>query len=208
MSIRALASLVRLLAQGHGKAFSIPTHLTWHERIRLYETAMDIGTGQAIVEIGSYLGASSSFLAAAMKESGGRLYCVDTWQNQGMSEGPRDTYAAFLANTAVFRETIVPLRMRSEEAAGQVPDGIALLFVDGDHSFEGVSRDLHRWLPKLRTNAWLLLHDAGWAEGVQRAIREIVVPLQSGPPRSLPNLCVTRVNPWRIPRREGQALPR
>jgi predicted O-methyltransferase YrrM len=190
-----LPTLFTFLTNGHAASFRIPTHLTWRERLFLYETVKKLNRGSSIVEIGSYLGASSCFLAAAAEEMGCRVHCIDTWQNEGMTEGPRDTFSAFSCNTGAYRESIVPLRMKSEEAISVLEEVPEMLFIDGDHSYEGVSTDLRAWLPKLRNGAWLLLHDSGWAEGVQRAIREMVAPVQVESPTVLPNLYATRVAP-------------
>ena len=37
---------------------------------------------------------------------------------------------------------------------------VALLWIDGDHSFEGVSRDLKAWLPHLRPDAKVVFDDS------------------------------------------------
>ena len=41
---------------------------------------------------------------------------------------------------------------------------VDLLFIDGDHSYEGASRDVSHWLPSLRPGGILVLHDATRAE--------------------------------------------
>jgi predicted O-methyltransferase YrrM len=146
--------------------------------------------GGTIVEIGSYLGASASFLAAGLRQShhAGRVYCVDTWQNDAMSEGRRDTWAEFQRNVADFLDVIVPIRADSVEAAASFETAVDLLFVDGDHSYEGCRRDVAAWLPKLRADGWIFMHDAGWAEGVLRVIEELVVPHMARHKMVCPNL--------------------
>ncbi len=170
------------------KEDKIQTHLTRREKLKLYHLARTI-EGKVIVEIGSYLGASASFLAAAISRSSkdGRLYCVDTWQNHGMTEGGRDTLAEFLENTASYREWLTPLRGSSSEVADSFEHKVDFLFVDGDHSYEGVLEDVKAWLPKLNEGALVAFHDIGWAEGVNRVIAEKIKP-HIGSEGSLPNL--------------------
>ncbi|MFM5887434.1 MAG: class I SAM-dependent methyltransferase [Dolichospermum sp.] len=86
------------------------------------------------------------------------------------------------------------IRSLSVDAAQNFSQPVDLLFVDGDHSYEGVMADLKAWLPKLKPKAWLVLHDIGWAEGVNQAIREVVEPISCGKPIILPNLYAVRVN--------------
>ena len=81
----------------------IMTHLTFQEKRKLMSLARKC-SGGVYVEIGSYIGASACFIAAGMKESAGsKLYCIDTWQNEGMAEGKRDTFAEFKKNTAKYK---------------------------------------------------------------------------------------------------------
>jgi predicted O-methyltransferase YrrM len=171
---------LRFQLHGHGKAWSIFTHLTPVERLLLYRLGLQQGKDAVLLEVGSYLGASACFLAAATKEQGGkaRVYCVDTWQNQGMSEGPRDTWEEFHRNIRPFASCIIPLRGDSETVARGFDRTIDLLFLDGDHSYEACSRDVRGWLPRLKKRGTVVFHDYGWAEGVRRAVDEWVVPSQ------------------------------
>jgi predicted O-methyltransferase YrrM len=146
------------------------------ERLLLYKLARELKPGSVIVEIGSYLGASSTFLAAGAKESRGLVYCVDTWENDAMSEGQRDTYEEFMKNTQRFKTVIAPLRGLSTDIARSFNKRIDLLFIDGDHSYEGVKEDVEAWFPKLNEKAVVIFHDIGWAEGVQKVVTECVRP--------------------------------
>ena len=179
-------------------SFRIFTHLTVRERQLLYARASDLPAGAVALEIGSYLGASASFLAEGIRAGGGTVYAVDTWANQDMSEGPRDTYADFLKNVARLRQHIVPLRGRSEEIAKTFDDRIDLLFVDGDHSFEAARSDLEAWLPKVRNGGIVILHDYNWADGVRRAVREVLVPRQTGGGHRLDSMYWAGVGPLRL----------
>jgi predicted O-methyltransferase YrrM len=59
----------------------------------------------------------------------------------------------------------------SADIAASWPCLIDLLFIDGDHSYEGCRSDIEAWLPHVRRGAWVAFHDSGW-EGVARAIAE------------------------------------
>lgn len=158
------------------QANRIFTHLTDEEKFTLLRLARAVPEGGVAVEIGSYLGASSCFLAMGLRKHSGRLYCVDTWQNESMTEGERDTFAEFSANIEPYRDILVPLRGRSEVLGREFREKISLLFIDGDHSYEAVSRDFFTWLPQLADPAVVALHDCGWAKGVRRLIAEEIRP--------------------------------
>lgn len=158
-------------------SFAIASHLTSRERVELFELAQTPGL-RSIVEIGSYLGASAAAFGAGLQQAsnnGARVYCVDTWNNNAMSEGERETMSAFLANTLRYRESIVPMRGWSHEVAPQIGNELGridLLFIDGDHSYDGCLADWRAYRDLLSPNALVVLHDVGWAEGVQRVMRE------------------------------------
>ena len=175
------------------RLFSIPTHLTQRERVLLFEMAKSLPPFPTVVEVGSYLGSSTCCLAAGCRLRKGRVYAVDTWTNSGMSEGPRDTYQEFLRNTTPLRDWIVPLRGYSTEVGSKFSGQIDLLFVDGDHSYEAVRADLETWLPKVKDGGMVLLYGYNWAQDVNRAVRELVVPIQIQGGRLVDRIYVTRI---------------
>ncbi|MCL2157499.1 MAG: class I SAM-dependent methyltransferase, partial [Methanobrevibacter sp.] len=101
--------------------FDIFTHLTNMEKITLYKTAAKTEKA-VVVEIGSYLGASSCFLAAGLK--GGVIYCIDTWKNDTMSNDQEDTYPAFKENTKKYIDKIIPIRGWSHEVIDEFSEKI------------------------------------------------------------------------------------
>lgn len=167
-----------------GKIYS---HLTPEEKLTLIFLARS--SDGTFVEIGSYLGSSSCFIAEGIRQSGKKslLYCIDTWQNDAMSEGNRDTFGTFLSNTQKYQNIISPLRGWSYDIAKGFDKKVDFIFIDGDHSYEGVKKDVDIWLPKLNPNALIVLHDIGWADGVQRVVREDIRPIAKREGR-LPNL--------------------
>jgi predicted O-methyltransferase YrrM len=166
----------------------IPTHLTDGEKVLLMDLARRC-PGTTYVEIGSYLGASSCFIARGISRSrtGGRLFCVDTWMNDAMTEGISDTYHQFEANTQPYGTIVTAIRGRSCDAAVSFNDEIDFLFIDGDHSYAGVVADIQAWFPKLSQDTMVIFHDYAWAEGVQQAVEEFVKPVEKTPGRLIEN---------------------
>lgn len=155
-----------------GPLFAIETHMSLEERIALAGAALDLPRGFLACEIGSYVGASTSFLAAVASRLEGHLHCVDTWDNRAMGlEAPRDTWAEFQRNTAAFSSRITAHRGESSRVAAEVPAGLDLLFIDGDHARDSVLADLRLYVPKLKPGAALLLHDYNY-DSVRAACAE------------------------------------
>lgn len=194
--IRLRRTLAQLRHRELRGLFSIQSHLTDQERLTLFRLAGEVAdrhpADARIVEIGAYVGASTTLFAAGLAGSGGTVTSIDTWNNDAMSEGQRDTFAAFEANTARFAPCVRPVRGWStdRDVVTQVRDSAApihLLFIDGDHSHEAVLADWETYAPMLAPNALIAMHDIGWADGVQRVVADHIGPHTSLEGR-LPNL--------------------
>lgn len=78
-----------------------------------------------------------------------------------LSESVQLGYMQAAINATAFatdRRTIA--RLPSAEAAARVEDGsLDFVFIDGDHSYEGVLTDIGAWLPKIRPDGFVSGHD-------------------------------------------------
>lgn len=141
----------------------------------LYNLASACPHNAVALEIGSYLGASSCYLAAGLARVNGHLFCVDTWQNETMPEGERDTFVEFQKNTNGVRHLLTTIRKRSDEIAeGEIQLPLNLVFIDGDHSYAAVKNDfdcVQKWLAE---DGIIAFHDFSCPafEGVSRVIGE------------------------------------
>lgn len=170
------------------KVFEIHSHLTPPERYTLFKLA---NGRNRILEIGSYVGASAACFGASKKgDDSAKILCIDTWENDAMTEGKKNTYAEFISNTKLFSKWIIPIRGFSTDVVGKVSqhiDHLDLLFIDGDHSYEGVKKDWDTYKRFLTKGSVVVFHDCGWAEGVQKVIGEDAKPVMSSFVR-LPNM--------------------
>lgn len=138
---------------------------------------------ERVAEIGVWRGHTSQVLLHFLP--GIRSYhLVDPWANYADYEKSGDAKA----NEAIalardlcaerldpFRNKLVWHAMYSHEAAGRVePGSLDLVFIDGNHDYDYVKRDIACWLPKLRRGGILAGHDLDWkdAPGVRRAVEE------------------------------------
>lgn len=151
-------------------------------------------------EVGVLTGRLSSYMLKHVPEIE-RLYMVDAWaevapehpyavsgdtaahQTQDQHEG---NLRKALDNTAFASNRVTICRGDSAEKAETFPDAsLDFVFIDADHTYEGVWRDLVSWWPKLRVGGMFSGHDidnpvAGvdfsgkphW--GVRRALEEFV----------------------------------
>jgi predicted O-methyltransferase YrrM len=170
------------------KALSVESHMTFDEKFILYKLSRD---ASVIAEIGSYIGASACcFGATASTIKNSQIIAIDTWNNDAMSEGYRDTWSEFQLNTSSFSDFVVPVRGFSAEVVEKVRElapSLDLLFIDGDHSYQGVKTDWEAYKDFLKPGSIVVFHDYGWAEGVKRVVHEDVLPLVSSH-NQLPNM--------------------
>lgn len=161
--------------------------------------------GSALVEIGSFWMKSAIYLAEAAKiaDKNLRVYAVDPWSarpenNPGMFDPehgarghiePRvhaehhnslfETAAYFVERTRLSPDPLRVMRMESLEAARMFESnanaGIHFCFLDGDHDYEYVIRELRAWTPLLIEGGFIAGHD--WTDefsGVIKAVTEYV----------------------------------
>jgi len=71
-----------------------------------------------------------------------------------------ENYYATASRLARFKHRISILRMRSEVAAKRIEElPCDFIYIDGNHSYSHVSRDLALWYPKLRPGGVMSGHD-------------------------------------------------
>jgi predicted O-methyltransferase YrrM len=154
--------------------------LTVEEGELLYRLARACTGEGVIVEIGSFKGKSTIWLARGSL-AGARTRVVAIDPHTGSTEHRHDgapvwTYDEFLANLhrAGVEEVVRPVVATSAEAAAHFDQPVELLFIDGDHRYEMVRQDFDLWFPKLMEGGYLLMHDTiRWA-GPRRVARESI----------------------------------
>lgn len=164
------------LRQGGGQAArSIPTWTSKAELRALYHLAAGVPVAGCIVEIGSYLGASTCYLGAGSAGNDARITCIDTWKNETMPEGQRDTFAEFQRNTSGFRDRLIIVRKTSAEVLPEdLPASIHLAFIDADHSYEATKADAALIMPRVAAAGIIAFHDTCTFAGVSRVLGEIL----------------------------------
>lgn len=154
--------------------------LRFDEGAFLYGLVRGLGPAR-IAEIGRFKG-GSTFITAAAMAPGSALDSYDLHVAlRDDLQGPdldRELTSALERYGLGDRVRLVVADSRSVP----LPDpGLGLLFVDGDHSYEGAAADLQRWSPLVRPGGHVVMHDAvdtgGYGNvypGIRRAIDELV----------------------------------
>jgi predicted O-methyltransferase YrrM len=132
----------------------------------------------AIVEIGSWKGKSTIWLAKGSKNgSRVRIYAIDPHigsESHQEKFGKVWTFKEFQENIkkAEVDDIVIPIVKTSAEAAESFEEPVELIFIDGSHDYDMVKLDFECWYPKLVDGGIMAFHDTiGWP-GPRKVARE------------------------------------
>lgn len=148
-----------------------------------------------MVEVGCWLGRSTSYVSGLCRARGLSLVCVDTWA--GSSDHFDAQYRELLASRdieAEFRRHLAALELAADirhttslaAAATFAPGSVDLVFLDASHDESAVTADIAAWWPTLRAGGILAGHDyredhPGLVAAVDRAAAQRGLSLARGP---------------------------
>lgn len=155
---------------------SVEGFISLPEAELLHALACTVPAGSNIVEVGSYRARSTVALALGAKEAGALVWAVDhhpTYEAGGTQYGMADNQA-YYANIAKYDvgDVVKTMNMPSTKVWQIWLDKIELLFIDGEHSYEQVSRDFNLW--SLFTDTVVLHDTAGFHEGVTHLLTDVL----------------------------------
>jgi predicted O-methyltransferase YrrM len=141
-----------------------------------------------IVEVGAWKGRSSAYLAVEAINSGKNIKVdiVDNWtggsdaaeayaKDKDMIRFNHNIFEFFKQNLSPVIDKITPIQMLSHEAANLYEDkSLDFVFIDANHTYDFVKRDINAWLPKMKPGSFFAGHDynpTSWP-GVIKAVHE------------------------------------
>jgi predicted O-methyltransferase YrrM len=118
------------------------------------------------VEIGSARGKSACFIGLALRRNGkGKLYAIDPHSPTNWNDTQStDTFAIINENlrSAGVADHVEIVRQTSADARARITQPVDLLFIDGDHSYEGVKADWDLFSPLVSPFGVVVFHDTLW----------------------------------------------
>lgn len=146
----------------------------------LFKLSKQIEYGN-VVEIGSWKGKSTFYLACGLIQgSGGKVCCVDhhtgSREQRARNSAPINTLNDFTENMRKYNvgHKIQTYVMDSIEASKEIEDNIDLIFIDGSHEYKDVKADFKLWWPRLNQRGIMAFHDSISKPDVSRLIEEII----------------------------------
>jgi predicted O-methyltransferase YrrM len=193
-------------------AEAAPGFMPPNEGLALYDAAVAATADGPLVEIGSWMGKSTLYLAAAARER--KTYVVTVDHHRGSEEhqpgweyhdsslvdpdvGRVDTLPHFRRTTALagVEDVVVGVIATSEVLASLWALPVAFLFLDGSHTDESAQRDLACWSPHVARGGTLAIHDVfpNPDEGGQAPYRMYRTALETGGYDELPGTGSLRI---------------
>jgi glycosyltransferase involved in cell wall biosynthesis/predicted O-methyltransferase YrrM len=155
----------------------------WFNYPELYTKMVNrFPSGSKFVEIGSWKGMSSAYMAVEIANSKKNIdfYCIDTWEgsveHQQYGIDVSNLYDTFLDNMSPVKKYYKGIRARSLQAVKQFEDNsLDFIFIDASHEYEDVKEDIIAWLPKVKPGGIIAGHDYLNQDfpGVEKAVHEI-----------------------------------
>jgi MMP 1-O-methyltransferase len=169
------------------------------EGLALYETAAAYAARGPVLEVGTYCGKSTIYLAAAASAAGQKVITVDHhhgseenqpgWEYHDPSlvdprTGRLDTLPHFRATLSLagLDEAVIAVVGRSADVARLWGAPLGMLFIDGGHTDAAARADYEGWAPWLAPGGALAIHDVfpDPADGGQAPYRTYRCALASG----------------------------
>lgn len=144
---------------------AIPGSFSQREAALLYSLARRVGPGGRAAEIGSWQGRSTVVIARGLLAPQTQLHTIDDHRGIEAEIGRIDTadlrmkFEMHLEHAAV-RHRVCHHAESSKSAGTTWAIPLDLLFIDGDHSAEGVRTDIALFVPHVKSGGWVAFHDA------------------------------------------------
>lgn len=120
---------------------------------------------------GAEIGVAFGGHAQAIIEQGGveKLYAVDSYRHRPEYDDPMNLpqpvfdrlYKRTGERLSGLSGSCVQIRLDSVQAAEQINEPLDFVYIDGDHSYQGIREDLEAWFPKVRVGGIIAGHDYG-----------------------------------------------
>jgi predicted O-methyltransferase YrrM len=133
----------------------------------LLDLISDLPKNITMAEIGCFKGESTLLFINSNKVD--LLYAIDVWKGEKFELAEKEF------DIRLVTKNIIKYKMTSSEAIGLLPK-LDFVYIDGDHSYEWVKRDILNSLKVLKLNGIIAGHDysSAYKDKVVRAVNEVL----------------------------------
>jgi predicted O-methyltransferase YrrM len=118
-----------------------------------------------VVEIGTYKGENALNMLKELNVK--KLYVIDPYQSyeeykkrdsETSEKGLPKMYQDTQKKLRKYRDKVIFIRKFSDDAVKEIPEA-DFIYIDGNHDYEYVKRDIDNYFPKVKSNGILAGHD-------------------------------------------------
>jgi len=153
------------------------THLQGINRYEVVKELINKNNFKSYAEIGVWKGLTTRYV---MKKCNlDNVICVDNYISNNELEGEDVEEAKKAVEDLKQNSKVLFIEKSSEEASKEVKDNsVDLIFIDANHTYEDVKKDIKLWYPKVKEGGILCGHDykIQWY-GVVKAVSEAFYPI-------------------------------
>jgi predicted O-methyltransferase YrrM len=133
------------------------------------------------IEIGVYEGVNTVMIARALGNEG-RTYGIDPFFKGGLGICYSKVITQLNLKRNGVSKSVELIEKFSFDAADDVPEKVDFIFIDGDHSYEGIRKDWALYSNKLNSGGIMALHDtstvtadAGYVQDSVRFYSDVIM---------------------------------
>lgn len=151
----------------------------WGKAYGLFDRVIQAKKLRVGIELGVAFGGHAEAILNISTVS--KLYGIDPYQHMAIHHTMNlpqaefdELYVYVLKRLAKFGDRYAHIRKPSEQAVDETAGQIDFIYIDADHSYDGVWRDLCAWYAKVRDGGVIGGHDYGHSNhpGVKQAVDE------------------------------------
>lgn len=152
----------------------------WTEAYPVLSKVINEHKLQTGIEIGVAYGGHAEYILKNTQLK--KLYGVDPYKHIWGYRDPMNfyfwkfnrIYESMLCRLSIFKDRFVIIRKKSKDALDDINGLVDFVYIDADHSYDGVKSDIERWFNKVRIGGFISGHDYGHPNfpGVKIAIDE------------------------------------
>ncbi len=166
--------VLREYVHRHFKGLGIPRWYFLHVAAVILKTKV-----RRLAEIGVNKGKTSYHLRRLFFQA--ELHLVDPWTPY--EEDPSNCIPTREVGQEKYRrvqalfdgdDAVTLHRMMSEEAARKIPGDFDVVFIDANHDYQYVKKDISLWRPRIRPGGFLAGHDYLLRPGVREGVNELL----------------------------------
>jgi|CXWL01.1.fsa_nt_gi predicted O-methyltransferase YrrM len=159
--------------------------------MNIFDAVFNLEPGQIYLEIGVAYGASLSVACIAAMD-GVNIYGIDVIDQSGRADNIQkmlDLYDRKFTHFFINSDSQM-------EAKGWNRGPIDVLYIDGDHSPEGVMRDLISWLPRVKNGGKIIFDDYNDKTGVKQVVDRLILNNQMYKNQTVNGESFTCIKAW------------